>query len=60
MHPTIDLLEFANALSVPDVVRCHPVLDELRKCTIYVAAMMNDLFSYHKETILPNQRFNLP
>lgn len=59
MHPTIDGLEFARGIVLPDVVINSEYIQNLRLAVAKVGALSNDLFSYTKEVIGTQSRFNL-
>lgn len=59
MHPTIDGLEFARGIVLPDAVINSEYIQELRLAVAKVGALSNDLFSYTKEVIGTQSRFNL-
>ncbi len=59
MVPTIDLIEFANDFYLPDFVHQHPVILQAERATTSAAALMNDIFSYHREVVLQKSDFNL-
>ncbi|MEM9953204.1 MAG: terpene synthase family protein [Chloroflexota bacterium] len=59
MVPTVDLIEFASNIYLPDEVLAHSVLQEaMLECT-RVAGLMNDIFSYHRECVVMGSDFNL-
>ena len=59
MVPTVDLIEFASGVYLPDEVHRHPTIVAAKQETTLAAALMNDIFSYHREVILQGSDFNL-
>lgn len=59
MYPTIDCLEFAQDIFLPDEIIHHDYLRQMRQNVSKVGALSNDLFSFTKEIIGTNSRFNL-
>ncbi|HEX2914762.1 MAG TPA: hypothetical protein VH186_28480 [Chloroflexia bacterium] len=59
MYPVIDLIEFACDLRIPEEVINSPVVSRLRLNCARIGGLMNDVFSYQKETIIEGNRFNL-
>ena len=59
MDPTIDFIEFAWDIHLPDKVLNHPFLQEARARVSRIGALANDLFSYSKEVQAHGSRFNL-
>lgn len=59
MNPTIDCLEFARNIFVPDAIINHEYLRQLRSYVGKIGALSNDLFSFTKEIIGTQSRFNL-
>jgi hypothetical protein len=59
MYPTVDLVEFAYGIYIPEEVRQHPVIRRMILAVVRFCSLLNDMFSYHKEVILRQQRFNL-
>ena len=59
MYPMIDTLEFARNIMLPDDVLNSEYLYKLRTSVAIIGALMNDLFSYTKEIMGTNSRFNL-
>ncbi|MER7578003.1 hypothetical protein [Streptomyces sp. NPDC126514] len=59
MYTTVEFIEFADCYVLPDDLLRDPGIDELRRCTILIGALMNDIFSYHKEVVVGGTRFNL-
>lgn len=59
MVSTVEMIELEMGIFMPEEVLTDPVIQQLRLCVMRLGALMNDLFSYHKETILNGQRFNL-
>ncbi|MHC0063490.1 terpene synthase family protein [Nostoc sp. UIC 10890] len=43
------LMEFCNHLTIPDFLRNHEVMKELKVMTINILAWCNDIFSVHRE-----------
>ncbi|MBN4001612.1 terpene synthase [Nostoc sp. LPT] len=43
------LMEFCNYLTIPDFLRNHEVMKELKVMTINILAWCNDIFSVHRE-----------
>lgn len=59
MVSCVELIELEMGIFLSDEVLNDPTIQQLRLCVMRVGALMNDIFSYHKETILNGQRFNL-
>lgn len=59
MVPTVDLIEFAQDIYLPDEILQHEAVQKAIQCCIQSAALMNDLFSYEKEVLKLDSRFNL-
>ena len=59
MQPTVLLIEFAYDLDQIITILDHQVLAELTTITVVAASLMNDLFSYEKEVLRHQSRFNL-
>ncbi|MFD8978587.1 hypothetical protein [Streptomyces sp. NPDC059564] len=59
MYTTVEFIEFADGYVLPDSLLHDPDIDGLRRCTILIGALMNDIFSYHKEVVVGGTRFNL-
>ncbi len=59
MDPTMDFIEFATDVMIPTEILHHPTIRKMsRHCSIF-ASLANDLFSYEKEVVRFNSRFNL-
>jgi hypothetical protein len=59
MRPTIDMIEFAYNIYLPDEVIHHPYMAQMSARTSLIGALTNDLFSYEKEVLRVNSRFNI-
>jgi len=59
MHPTMDSLEFARGIILPNNVIKSRYIQQLRRAVAKIGALSNDIFSYTKEIIGTNSRFNL-
>lgn len=59
MYPHIDLIEFANNFSLPEIAVTHPTLQHLRLACNRVTGLTNDIFSSYKEIVVEESRFNL-
>ncbi|MCA0350828.1 MAG: hypothetical protein LCH85_02425 [Chloroflexi bacterium] len=59
MYPTMLLIEFALDIAISPVVYAHPQIKRATDLAGLAAAIMNDLFSYEKEVVLLDSRFNL-
>jgi len=59
MYATLDMVEVAAGIYLPDEVLFHPVVRELRRVTNEHVSFANDLFSYHKEVVRRGYPFNL-
>ena len=59
MYPAIHLIEFANSFYLLPEVKNHPYIREMEDATANVGGLMNDIFSYEKEVIQYNSKFNL-
>jgi hypothetical protein len=59
MYPTIDFIEFANGLFLPQAIRQQPLIGRLQLNCARIACLTNDLFSYHKEVIEQGLVMNL-
>lgn len=59
MVPTVDLIEFAQGIYLSDEILADSVIQKAIQCCIQSAALMNDIFSYEKEVINMESRFNL-
>ncbi len=59
MYPTMLLIEFALGHQIHSQVYEHPLIQRATKLTVLIAAILNDLFSYEKEVMLLDSRFNL-
>lgn len=58
MYLCTEVMQFARNLRLPDSVLYHTELAEARQHCVFYGAMLNDIFSYHKE-INAGNRFNL-
>jgi hypothetical protein len=59
MHPMIDTVEFAQGIILPDLVIESEYLRGMREYVARLGSLLNDIFSYTKEIIETNSRFNL-
>ncbi|MEU6709294.1 terpene synthase family protein [Streptomyces wuyuanensis] len=59
MYTTIEFVEFADGYLLPDSLLYDRGIRELRRLTALISALMNDIFSYHKEVMVGRSRFNL-
>lgn len=59
VFPVLDMSELAGGLCLPDDVREHPSLVEMKDLTVRYIAYVNDLFSYQKEVLQAGTPFNL-
>lgn len=59
MQPTIDIIEFAEDIFLPDSLLLHPYLRRMRLATARIGGLLNDLFSYTKEVVALGSDFNL-
>lgn len=59
MRPTMNLIELAYGIYLPEEVLNHEVMRRLTLRTARVGGLMNDIFSYEKEVLALNSRFNL-
>lgn len=59
MVPTVDLIEFASGFYLPDYVHEDPFIVQLKSEVTLASALMNDIFSYHREVIVQGSNFNL-
>ena len=59
IFPAMYLIEFANDFYLPDRINSHPYILNMEKFNANVFGLMNDIFSYQKEVIQYNSRFNL-
>jgi len=59
MHPTIDGLEFARDIMLSDEIINSEYLRDMREIVSKIGALSNDLFSYTKEIVHTESRFNL-
>ncbi|MBD2440394.1 terpene synthase family protein [Nostoc sp. FACHB-110] len=46
---TVELIEFCNHLTIPDVLRKHEIVQKLKQRTINILAWCNDIFSVPRE-----------
>lgn len=56
---TCVLIELTNNAFLPDVVRENEVIQKLTTQCIRTASFTNDIFSYHKDVVLEESKFNL-
>lgn len=59
MYPTVDLIEYASRICLPQSAVDHPFLQSMRRLTAQYCCLLNDLFSYHKEVVEGGSQFNL-
>jgi hypothetical protein len=59
MKMTVDLVEFAWGIDLPESIRKHPVIARMYSITSQVGCLMNDVFSYHKEVNEIGTKYNL-
>jgi hypothetical protein len=59
VFPALDMSEIAGGLRLPDAVRKHPLLVEMKELAVRYIACINDIFSYQKEVLLAGTSFNL-
>jgi hypothetical protein len=59
VFPALDMSEIAVGLRLPDAVRQHPLLVEMKDLAVRYIACVNDIFSYQKEVLLAGTSFNL-
>ncbi|QPC82662.1 hypothetical protein G4Y79_23735 [Phototrophicus methaneseepsis] len=59
MRPTIRMIEFANDFYLTDELRSHPFIQSIEAPTVSVGGLLNDIFSYEKEVLAYDSRFNL-
>lgn len=55
----LDMSEIAGGLRLPDAVRKHPLLMEMKELAVRYIACVNDIFSYQKEVLHAGTSFNL-
>jgi hypothetical protein len=58
MFACISVIEFAQGIFLPDYVLNHPVIEQMRYDCAFYGAILNDIFSFHKEWQAGNH-FNL-
>ncbi len=56
---TVDLIAFSAYIYLPDEAISHPLIQEVILECIRSAALMSDIFSYHRKCILMGSDFNL-
>lgn len=59
VFPALDMSEIAGGLCLPDAVRAHPLLVEMKDLAVRYIAYVNDIFSYQKEVLVAGTSFNL-
>ncbi len=59
VFPALDMSEIAGGLRLPDAVRKHSLLVEMKDLAVRYIAYVNDIFSYQKEVLLAGTSFNL-
>ncbi len=59
VFPALDMSELAGGLCLPNAVREHPMLVEMKDLAVRYIAYVNDLFSYQKEVLAAGTSFNL-
>jgi len=59
MYPTVDLIEYASRICLPQSAVDHPFIQSMRRLTAQYCCLLNDVFSYHKEVIECGSQFNL-
>jgi hypothetical protein len=59
MYMMTDLIEFASAFRLPEPTRSDPIVQHPRQMCARIGSLVNDLFSYDKETRIEGTRFNL-
>lgn len=59
MHPTINFIEFAYDICLPDEVLNHPFIRRIGLHCARYAGLLNDIFSYEKEVLALGSEFNL-
>jgi hypothetical protein len=59
VFPVLDMSEIAGGLCLPDAVREHHMLVEMKDLAVRYIAYINDLFSYQKEVLAAGTSFNL-
>jgi hypothetical protein len=59
VFPALDMSEIAGGLCLPDAVRAHPALVEMKELAVRYIAYVNDIFSYQKEVLSAGASFNL-
>lgn len=58
MFACISTIEFAQGIYLPDYFLSHPVIAQMRYDCAFYGAILNDIFSFHKEWVAGNH-FNL-
>ncbi len=58
MYTCVDMVEFAYDIDLPVFVRSDLLLRKMKEHCVFYGAMLNDIFSYHKESAA-GSRFNL-
>src|SRR5207302_11330756 len=58
-YTQLDLIEFADNSTLPEIVLADPTLQLLRRNGNRIACLMNDVFSYYKEIVVEGSQFNL-
>lgn len=59
MQPTVDIVEFAADIFLPEALLRHAYVQRMRLATARIGGLMNDLFSYAKEVAALGSEFNL-
>ncbi|MBM7845200.1 terpene synthase family protein [Herpetosiphon giganteus] len=59
MYPTMILIEFALGQPIARDIYTHPAMQRATELTALIGALLNDLFSYEKEVLHLDSRFNL-
>jgi hypothetical protein len=59
MYTCIDTIEFTQDLYLPPQILHNPVLHRMQRDCVQIVALMNDLFSYHKEITKEDYHYHL-
>ncbi|MEQ8675005.1 MAG: terpene synthase family protein [Aggregatilineales bacterium] len=59
MRPAIDMAELALGIYLPDEVKQSDYIESIEYPTALIGGLMNDIFSYEKEVVFCDSRFNL-
>jgi hypothetical protein len=59
MWTCIDSVDFTLNLYLPQAILNDPILGSMQRNVVEIVALMNDIFSYHREATLENYHYNL-